>query len=88
MKDRVLRLTEEDLEVWRAHPVTEAVFGFLKDRAGEVRSQWYAGEGWTDQAKMYVEIMEGVPALTLPEMRAFYEEDNDDPEQGDDPGSG
>lgn len=88
MKDRVRRLTEEDIEAWRAHPVTEAVFGYMKDVAHAERMAWFAGNGWTEQSKMYVEIMEAVPTLSLDEMKTFYEEESNDAGEDDDPGSG
>ena len=67
------RLTSDDLEAWRAHPVTEIVHQYLRDYAQWMRDQWAEGENWTEEAKLQVINFEDMVAIDLNAIESFYE---------------
>lgn len=72
------RLTKDDLEVWRAHPVTEVVHRYLRDFAAHIREQWSQGENWTEQARFQVQNLEDLATLDLNSIESFYEPKEDE----------
>ena len=68
-----LRLTKDDLEAWRAHPVTEMIHRYLRDFAAHIRQQWAQGEDWTPEAKFQVQNLEDLANLDLDSIEGFYE---------------
>ena len=75
------RLTKDDLQAWRAHPVTEIVDQYLRDLAVFIREQWWQGENWTDAARCHVENLEELMTLDLDNIESFYESREDEHEQ-------
>ncbi len=67
------RLTKDDLQAWRAHPVTEVVHRYLRDFAAHIREQWTQGENWTEMARFQVQNLEDLAALDLESIKGFYE---------------
>ena len=76
-----MRLTKDDLEAWRVHPVTEVVHQYLRDFAAHVRGQWAQGENWTDEARFQVQNLEDLASLDLESIEGFYELKEDEHEQ-------
>ncbi len=72
-----LQLTKDELEAWRAHPVTEIVHEYLKDYAQRIRDQWAQGASWTDAARLKVEDLEDLAALEWSDIETFYKERDD-----------
>ena len=66
------RLTSDDLEAWRAHPVTEIVHQYLRDYAQWMRDQWAEGENWTEEAKLQVMNFEEMADIDLNAIETFY----------------
>ncbi len=67
------RLTKDDFQAWRGHPVTEAVDCYLRDFAAYIREQWSNGENWGDEAKFQVQNLEDLAALDLESIESFYD---------------
>ncbi len=67
------RLTKDELEAWRANPVTEIVHRYLRDFASHIREQWGQGENWTDEARFQVQNLEDLANLDLDSIDGFYE---------------
>ena len=67
------RLTKDDLQAWRAHPVTEVVHQYLKDYAQWMRAQWADGENWTVEAKLQVINFEEMADINLEAIESFYD---------------
>ena len=75
------RLTKDDLEAWRVHPVTETVHQYLRDLAASIRAQWAEGENWTEMARFQVQNLEDLATLDLNDIEMFYEPKEDRDEQ-------
>jgi hypothetical protein len=75
------RLTKDDLEAWRVHPVTEVVHQYLRDYAQWMREQWAEGENWTVEAKFQVQNFEDLAAIDLDAIETFYDMKEDPNEQ-------
>ena len=78
------RLTKDDLEAWRAHPVTEVVHRYLRDYADAIRDDWREGENWTDEARFRVQNLEDLAELDLESIETFYDAREGRDEQADD----
>ena len=74
------RLTKDDLEAWKAHPVTEIVHRYLRDYAQWMRDQWAEGENWTEQAKFQVQNFEDLAEIDLDAIETFYDMKEDEHE--------
>ena len=72
------RLTKDDLEAWRVHPVTEVVHRYLRDFAGRIREQWAQGENWTPEARFQVQNLEDLATLDLNDIETFYDMKEDE----------
>ena len=72
------RLTKDDLEAWRAHPVTETIHRYLRDFAAHIRGQWAQGQDWTPEAKFQVQNLEDLANLDLASIATFYEKEEFD----------
>lgn len=72
------RLTSDDFQAWRAHPVTEVVDRYRKDFAAWIRANWAQGEMWTDEARMQVQNLEDEAGLGLGSIETFYEAREED----------
>ena len=75
------RLTKDDLQAWKAHPVSEIVHRYLKDYAQWMRDQWAEGENWTQEAKLQVMNFEEMAEIDLASIEAFYNMTEDEHEQ-------
>jgi uncharacterized phage-associated protein len=75
------RLTKDELEAWRVHPVTEIVHRYLRDYAQWMREQWAEGENWTVEAKFQVQNFEDLAAIDLDAIETFYDMKEDPNEQ-------
>lgn len=77
------RLTKDDLEAWRVHPVTETVNQYLRDFAASIRARWAEGENWTEMARFQVQNLEDLATLDLNDIEMFYESKEERDEQAD-----
>ena len=75
------RLTPDEFQAWRAHPVTEIVHQYLRDLEALIREQWSQGENWTEQALFQVQNLEDLAGLDLNSIESFYEPKEDEHEQ-------
>lgn len=78
-----MKLTKDDLEAWRVHPVTEVVHRYLRDYAQWMREQWAEGENWTTEAKVQVQNFEDLADLDLDSIETFYEERHEQDSESD-----
>ena len=67
------RLTSDEFQAWRAHPVTEVVLNYLVTYADSIRRDWYHGANWSDEAKWKVENLEQLAEIDLESIETFYE---------------
>ena len=77
-----LRLTKDELEAWRVHPVTEIVHRYLRDYAAIIRDDWRDGVSWTDEARWEVECYEAIAETDYETIETFYEEQDEQDSQG------
>ncbi len=82
------RLTKDELEAWRAHPVTEIVHLYLRDYAQYIREQWAEGQNWTDEARFQVQNLEDLAELDLDSIETFYAREEGYEQDSNSPGSG
>ena len=78
------RLTKDDLEAWRAHPVTEIVHRYLRDYAQWMRAQWAEGENWTEEAKFQVQSFEELADIELSDIETFYSKEDEHGQDSED----
>ena len=71
-----LRLTSDELEAWRAHPVTEVVHEYLRDLERDTRNQCDEVQNWTDIQRYQIQFIRAYLDLTWNEISDFYEEDD------------
>ncbi len=67
------RLSEDDFQAWRAHPVTEIVDQYRRDLVTYIRGCWAEGNSWNDEALAEVRLLEGELVLDLDTINEFYE---------------
>ncbi len=72
------KLSKDDFEAWKAHPVTEKVRRYLADYEERIRQEWAAGNHWTEESRLRVEILADVRETELSDIEEFYEEPEDD----------
>ena len=68
------RLTKDDLEAWRAHPVTEIVDQYLRDLEQDTRNQCDEAQDWTDVQRHQIQFIQAYLNLMWDEITDFYEE--------------
>lgn len=66
------RLEAEEFEAWLTHQTTVKVNRYLRDLADNIRSQWAAGEAWTDEMRRYVMDLDDFRTLEFEAVEAFY----------------
>ncbi len=67
------RLTKDEFQAWRAHPVTEIVHRYLGDVAQALRHDWALGANWSEEARLQVQNLEDLAGLDLESIETFYE---------------
>ena len=73
-----MNLSKEELEAWKAHPVTEIIHKYLRDFARSIRESWSQGDNWTEEAKYCVQAYEDLADIDLESIKSFYEETDGD----------
>ena len=68
-------MSKEEFEAWKGHRVTELVRKFLEDWENSIRDQWRDGEGWKEENRHFVEILNLLRRLEYEEMEEFYAAD-------------
>lgn len=69
------RLSKEDFEGWKTHPITRMVRQHLKHREGRIRQDWSQGRGWTPESQAVVTILSDIEDMSFEDISNFYDEE-------------
>ena len=67
---------------WKDSPPTRFFLDYLKARSDYLKAKWAEGEEWTEESRMFVQNVTDIMDLEYEDIEQFYEENDDEDEEG------